>query len=64
MENKLREFREKKKLTQVQFCKMCGIKTHQEYGAIELGKRQPKVGRAIKIARALNKKVEAIWVNY
>jgi len=61
MTNNLKKIREKKKMTQVDICKSCGIRASQEYGLIERGERIPRVDKAIKIARAFNKKVEDVW---
>ncbi len=62
LKNNLKEARLKRKLTQQQVCDLCGIKFTQEYMIIESGKRLPRVDKAIRIARALKKKVEDIWI--
>ena len=63
MKNNLKEIREKKKMTQRAVADMCEMKTEQEYQKIERGKRLPRVDKAIKIAQALKKPVEKLWVN-
>lgn len=62
MENKLKEIRTKKKLSQRAVCDRCGLKFTQEYHKIEACGRVPHVNKAIKIARAFNMKVEDIWI--
>ena len=62
MKNKLKETRLQRKLTQQQVCDLCNIKFTQEYMLIENGKRIPRVDKAIKIARALKKKVADLWI--
>ncbi len=62
----LRKIRDEKKMTQLQVCEKAGMKVKTkiitgEYGYIEMGKRMPRVDKALKIARALGVKVENIW---
>ena len=61
MKNNLKKIREKKKITQRQLCEKVGIKFVQQYGPIEWGDKLPRIDKAIKIARALNTRVENIW---
>lgn len=66
LKNKLKEIRygttheDGKPFSQREFCKMVGIESQSYYFRIENG-AEVKVSTALKIATALNKKVEDIW---
>lgn len=57
---KLLNFRKGKHLTQEELAKLAGIKRNY-YGLIENGKRNPSLEIAMKIAKALNEKVEDVF---
>ena len=66
MKINLRKRRDEKKMTQLQVCKKADMRVKAkiitgEYGYIEMGKRLPRVDKALKIARALDSKVEDLW---
>jgi len=58
--NKIKEIRREKGLRQKDLSSMVGI-FQSELSDIEMGKRKPNVYLAIKIAKALGKKVEDIF---
>jgi len=58
----LKEIRKKRKLKVYEMSALLDIKAaYGEYNKLESGKRIPKVDKALRIARALGKKVEDIW---
>ena len=58
--NKEHELRTSKKLTQAQLAEICHV-TRQTIIAIEKSKYQPTIELALRISRALNKKVEEVF---
>lgn len=62
IEIKLKEIRQKRRLTQRAVSDLCGIKFYTEYAQFENYGRIPRVDKAIKIARALKTRVENIWI--
>ena len=60
MKNMLRDIRERKVMTQRQFCKVVGSNSQSHDARIEQGADVP-VSKALKIAKNLNLKVEDIW---
>ncbi len=61
MKNRVRELRKQLNLTQEEFAKSLGV-TRQTVIAIENDKYNPTLVLAIKIARLLNKPVEAVFI--
>ncbi len=58
--NKVHELRTSKKLTQAQLAETCHV-TRQTIIAIEKSKYQPTIELALRISKALNKKVEEVF---
>jgi putative transcriptional regulator len=61
MKNTLKEDRLKKQLTQVQLAELVGV-SRQTIFSIEINKYVPSVVLSIKLARALDKSVEDIFL--
>lgn len=61
MKNTLKEERLKNQLTQVQLAELVGV-SRQTIFSIEINKYVPSVVLSLKLARALNKKVEEIFL--
>ena len=61
MKNKLREERIKNEMTQVQLAEVVGV-SRQSIIAIETNKYIPTTILALKLSKALNKKVEDIFI--
>ncbi len=62
MKNLLKQKRQEKKLTQPQLAELLGFSNYQSIQAIELGKNIPSVEIALRIANALNCRVEDIFI--
>jgi putative transcriptional regulator len=63
LQNRLREFRARYRLTQSDLAAKVGV-TRQTIGFIEKGDYEPSVTLALKIANALDHQVEEIfWLN-
>ena len=60
MKNFLKEERLKKQLTQIQLAELVGV-SRQTIFSIEINKYVPSVLLSLKLARALGKKVEAVF---
>lgn len=61
IQNNLKKYREKRKMTMVALCEASGIRAVQEYLSIEHGKRAPGVYKALAISKALKTSVEKLW---
>ena len=61
MKNTLKEERLKNQLTQIQLAKLVGV-SRQTIFSIEISKYIPSVVLSLKLARALNKRVEEIFL--
>jgi putative transcriptional regulator len=61
MKNTLKEERLKNQLTQVQLAELVGV-SRQTIFSIEINKYVPSVVLSLKLARALNKKVEEVFL--
>ncbi len=61
LKNKIKEIRRKKGLTQEQLAKVCGV-ARQTINAIENDKYDPTISLAFKIAKALNTKVDEVFI--
>ena len=61
MKNTLKEDRLKNQLTQVQLAELVGV-SRQTIFSIEINKYVPSVVLSLKLARALNKRVEDIFL--
>lgn len=61
MKNHIRNLRKEKKLTQQELAGLLGV-SRQTVISIELGKYDPSLPLAFKIARVLNKSVESIFI--
>lgn len=59
--NRVRELREQKQINQSEFARLCEV-SRQAIHAIETGQFKPSVTLAMKIAGALGKRVEDIFV--
>lgn len=60
MENKIREYRKKKNLSQEQIAKEMGLKQHT-ISQWETGERTPNVKKALKLAEMLGTMVESLY---
>ena len=61
MKNTLKEERLKNQLTQIQLAELVGV-SRQTIFSIEISKYIPSVVLSLKLARALNKRVEEIFL--
>jgi putative transcriptional regulator len=61
MKNTLKEERIKNQLTQIQLAELVGV-SRQTIFSIEINKYVPSVVLSLKLARALNKRVEDIFL--
>ena len=60
MENRLKEIRIKKAMSQRQFCYLLGINSQSQYARIENG-TNISLKKALEIAKILEMRVEDIW---
>lgn len=61
MENKIRELRKARKLSQDELAKLCGV-TRQTIHAIENNKYDPTLSLAFKLAKELGRTVDELFV--
>lgn len=62
MENRIRELRKAKKLSQDEVAKLCGV-TRQTIHAIENNKYDPTLSLAFKLAKQLDTTVDELFVS-
>ena len=60
MENKIKEYRKRKNLSQEQIAKEMGLKQHT-ISQWETGERTPNVKKALKLAEMLGTTVESLY---
>ncbi|MGH9615224.1 MAG: helix-turn-helix transcriptional regulator [Acidobacteriaceae bacterium] len=60
MRNRVRELREARKLSQAEFGDIVGVSRQTVY-AIEIGKYEPSLPLAFKIAKAFGRRIEDIF---
>ncbi|MFD1673103.1 helix-turn-helix transcriptional regulator [Alicyclobacillus fodiniaquatilis] len=61
MENRIRELRKAKRLSQDELSKLCGV-TRQTIHAIENNKYDPSLSLAFKLAKHLDTTVDALFI--
>lgn len=62
MKNRIAEFRKKLGFSQPKLARVLGLKNYQSIQAIELGRNEPSVSTAIRLAKVLNTTVEDLFV--
>jgi len=62
MENRIRELRKAKKLSQDEVAKLCGV-TRQTIHAIENNKYDPTLSLAFKLAKQLDTTVDELFIS-
>jgi len=60
MRNTLKAIRKEKRMSQMEFCELVGVKSQSHYVRIEQG-ADIAVSTALKIANSLGRYVEDIW---
>ena len=60
LKNRVRELRERKKLSQAEFGELVGVSRQTVY-AIEIGKYDPSLPLAFQIAKAFNLRIEDVF---